>query len=450
MAEATENIQYKLRNGKRKIGVWGTGFIGFSTMAYFAREGIQCIGYDIDNNRVARINDGETPVHYDMESWFGFNVAPLTEEGLLRATQDEEEIMSPDVPVHFISVPTERDGEPWGGALEQTVERIAEYETLPEEPLLLIVESTLTPGMTEDIVLPAVRDSPLALGEDVVVGVAPRRDWFISSDKTLENIPRVFGGQDQRTTEYMESVLGIVCNELEPAPDHNHAELIKSVENAYRHVGITLANQLDRAYPDIDMRTVLRLVGTKWNIPTYHPSVGIGGYCVPVASQYVLAGTEYEDELSILQQTIETDQEQPSVVADAIADHGVDTVTVLGLAYKGDLKVDVLSPTVPIVDSLQQHGIDVRVNDPFYSDQYIEERTGATSVAFPEGLDGTDAVVIVADHSHYSYLPNQRVVETLDSASLVVDNHAIWEDVPLEEHGIEYAYTGAEGWLSSP
>lgn len=448
MSEQPYGIQTKLNAGERKIGVWGTGFIGFSSMAYYANSGIKCIGYDPDAERVKRINEGDVPVHYDMESWLGFETAALANERLVEATTQYEDLLSEEIPVHFLAIPTENDGLPWGGALRKTIERLSMFtEDRPDEPILIVIESTLTPGMTEDIVFPILRDSSLNVGEDVLVGVAPRRDWFVAPNKTLDKIPRVFGGQNRRTTEYMRSVLEIICNNLISAPDHEHAELIKCIENAYRHVGIALANQLARAYPNMDMRTVLQLVGTKWNVPTYYPSVGIGGYCVPVASQYVLSGTEYKERLSLLRAAIETDKEQPYIAADALAERGVDSVAILGLAYKGDLKVDVLSPTIPIVNRLRKHDINVLVNDPYFEDDYIQRATGVDSIPFPEGLCGAEAVLLVADHRRYSYFPNNKVMDALTSCSLVVDNHRVWEDLPFEENGIEYIYTGGPGWL---
>jgi len=281
----------------------------------------------------------------------------------------------------------------------------------------------------------------------LVVGVAPRRDWFISPDKNLRTIPRVIGGQTDEVTAYMESVLAIVCDRLEPASDYRQAELVKSIENAYRHVGISLANQLARAYPDIDMRTVLELVGTKWNVPTYYPSVGTGGYCVPVASQYVLSGTEHEELLTILQDAVETDRQQPILVAEAIAERDISSVAILGLAYKGDLKVDVLSPTIPITQRLQDYDIDVGVHDPMYDDAHIEAETGAESISFPEGLSDREAVLIVADHRQYNYHPYREILEYATDVSLVVDNHKLWEKYLLEDDGIEYMYTGDSGWL---
>lgn len=448
MDVSPERIRQNLKSGNSQIGVWGTGFIGFSTIAYYGNEGVQCIGFDPDRNRVERINSGKVPVHYDMESWLGFRTNPLVEDGLVKATTDYGELLSRDVPVHFVAVPTEQDGQPWKGALEQTAERLAEFDDVPDHPILVVIESTLTPGMTDDIVLPILEDSDLDLGTDIVVGVAPRRDWFLSPDKKLPTISRVFGGQNEWATDYMRTVLEIVCEDLVESPNHRHAELVKSVENAYRHVGITLANQLDSAYPDLDIREVLRMVGTKWNVPTYYPSVGIGGYCVPVASQYVLSGTDREDELSILQETARRDRDQPKLVADAVADGGYESVTVLGLAYKADLKVDVLSPTVPIVSRLQEHGLEVAVHDPLYDDRYIENTTGATSVPFPEGMGNADAVILVTDHRKYRAIPDNRILAALEDCELVIDNHRVWEEISFEDAGVEYHYTGDQGWLS--
>lgn len=441
------DIASKLRAGERSVGVWGNGFIGFSTMAHFAESGINCVGYDIDDNLVASINDGEIPVD-NLEYWLGFETEPLVKDGLFEATTNESRLLKEDVAVHFLAIPTEKDGIPWDGALRDVMQQLVTIAADREEPILVVVESTLTPGTSEDVIVPIIEESDLTLGEDLLFGVAPRRDWFISPDKNLRSLPRVFGGADERTTELMERVLGVVCRNLVPAPDHEHAELVKSIENAYRHVGITLANQLSRGYPDTDMREVLQLVGTKWNIPTYHPSVGTGGYCIPLASQYALQGSKHEEELSLLSETIETDRQQPRIVADAIAERGIDSTVVLGLAYKGDVKVDTLSPTLPIVDRLVERGVDVSVHDPHYDDRYIEDATDVESVSFPDGLKGTEAVLIVAGHRKYTYTTHESILDALDECALVLDNQRIWEEIAFDETDIEYVYTGGEGWLT--
>lgn len=442
-----DDVVQAILSGDGRIAVWGTGFIGFSTMAHFANEGIESVGYDIDEDQVTTINRGEVPVE-TLKYWLGFDVEELVKEGLLYAETDYEKLISDDVYAHFIAIPTEKDGEPWEKPLEDVLEKIVQMKTgTRDHPAIVVVESTLTPGMSEDVGLPILRNSPLKLGEDVLFAVAPRRDWFTATDKKLPDVPRVVGGRSDKAEEHLLSILGLVCDNLTIASDHTHAEMVKSVENAYRHMGIGLANQLTRAYPDKNIREVLELAATKWNIPAYFPSVGVGGYCIPLASQYVRSGAENTTELDILEKVIETDREQPRIVADSLVDRGMESVAILGLTYKGDVKVDVLSPTIPIAERLQEYGVRVSVHDPYYGDEYIEARTGATAISFPDELPDHEAVVVAAGHRQYNYTQNDIILRYMQDASLVIDNTTLWEDVPFENHGIEYFYTGAEGWL---
>ena len=95
--------------------------------------------------------------------------------------------------------------------------------------------------------------------------------------------------------------------------------MVKSVENAYRHMDITLANQLSVAFPKDNMREVLKLVGTKWNLETFHPGIGTGGYCIPLSSRYVLSQIKNKNKLTLLRETIKTDDNMGSIIANSIA-----------------------------------------------------------------------------------------------------------------------------------
>jgi len=277
----------KLIEGKAKLAVWGTGYIGFSTMANFAAQGVVTVGTDVSPDIVSAINAGRIPVP-NMEYWLGFDTRYLVESKMMRATLDWKEVLSSEFAVHMIAIPTEKGAMPWDGALEDVTKKLANGLTRSDDPPLVIIESTLTPKKTDELVIPTFEKNGVRVGKDVLVGVAPRRDWFISPEKNLRTLPRIIGGTTPETTEAMRDVLSIVCDRLVPAPDHRHAEIVKSVENAFRHVEITLANQLSLAYPSLNMIEVLKLVGTKWNVGVYHPSFGSGGYCLG-AQEYVVA-----------------------------------------------------------------------------------------------------------------------------------------------------------------
>jgi nucleotide sugar dehydrogenase len=442
------SLRRQLLEGQRKIGVWGCGYIGFSTMANFAARGVVCVGTDTSPAIVSSINSGRSPVA-NMEYWLGFDTKYLAQSGMMSATEDWQRLLDPEFAVHMIAIPTEKGDKPWDGALEDVTNKIAQRVSKPDEPGLVIIESTLTPKKTDGLVIPILESHHIEVGKDILLGVAPRRDWFISAEKNLKSLPRVVGGTTRETTDVMVEVLGIICDHLIPAEDHKHAEIVKSVENAFRHVEITLANQLSLAYPTLNMTEVLRIVGTKWNVGTYHPSFGSGGYCIPLSSHYVLEGAERPEHLTILKETIATDSSLPIKVADVVADKGLKNVGILGLAYKGDLKVHVLSPTIRITRRLMERSVTVKVNDPYYTSEEIKKLTGAESFEFPQGLSEFDCILIVAGHRLYRAISESQLKSCLTNCRLILDNiEETWRDFDWKSTRIRYLVAGDKNWTT--
>ena len=416
-------------------------------MANFAAAGVTCVGTDVSSEIVSSINRGLIPVS-NMEYWLGFDTKYLVESGMMTSTTDWKKLLTNEFAVHMIAIPTEKGEKPWDGALEDVITKIASNFRALDKPSVVVVESTLTPNKTDTLVIPIFEKHGIKLGKDVMLGVAPRRDWFISPEKNLKSLPRIVGATDQDSTKVILDVLSIVCDRLIPAPDHKHAEIVKSVENAFRHVEITLANQLSLAYPGLNMTEVLRLVGTKWNVGTYHPSFGTGGYCIPLSSKYVLEGAEDPEPLTLLKDTVTTDEMLPLLIADRIADTGFKSVGILGLSYKGDLKVHILSPTLRLSKRLAERGVKVRVNDPYYSNDEITRITGAQSFSFPNELSEFDCILIVAGHRAYRAIPESQLKGHLSKCKLIIDNlEETWKNYDWESSGVKYAIVGQENWL---
>jgi nucleotide sugar dehydrogenase len=444
---SAQQLRRQLLEGKRKIAVWGTGYIGFSTMANFAAQGVICVGTDVSEKIVSTINSGKPPVP-NMEYWLGFDTKYLVDSGMMTATVDWKKVLNSDFAVHMIAIPTEKEDKPWDGALADVVTKIGANVSNSSDPPLVIIESTLTPNKTDELVIPNFEKNNLTVGKDVLLGVAPRRDWFISPEKNLRTLPRIVGGTTPMTTKLIIEVLGIVCDTLVPAPDHKHAEIVKSVENAYRHMDITLANQLSLAYPNLNMIEVLKLVGTKWNVNVYHPSFGTGGYCIPLSSKYVLEGAERPEYLTLLKDTVATDSILPEIIANRIAERGFKNVGILGLSYKGDLKVHVLSPTLRISRKLIERRVKVKVNDPYYSAEEIKNLTATETFAFPEGLQEFDCVIIVAGHRKYKAVSEMKLMRELRNCKLVLYNlEETWRAFDWPSAGIEYNIAGDKRWL---
>jgi len=440
------NIKHDLKTGKKKLAVWGLGYIGFSTITHFARTGVTCIGTDPLQRRVDDVNEGKATIP-NLDLWLGFDTRPLAVSKRMYATTNWEEAVKPEVAVHLISVPTEWGGKPHHDFIIDVVNKLSNYKNIPtEHPPLIIVESTLTPTVTDNIIIPLFKKNGLEVGKDILFGVAPRRDWFTAADKGLSLLPRVVGGTTKEATKSMAEVLGIICKNIIQAHDHKHAAIVKSIENAYRHLDIAFANQLSLAYPEMDMTSILQMVGTKWNVNTYHPSFGTGGYCIPLAPQYVLEGAKHPEKLTLLHEALKTDFSQPEAVVESLLKRKVQKVALLGIAYTGDLKVHVLSPALPIAQKLKEKGIDIKVHDPYYSAEEISKLTGCETLSFPQGLQDRDCVLILSPHMHYKFVHKQELLQQLQNTTLILDNMGTWNDLQFPEK-TKYFEAGHAGWL---
>jgi nucleotide sugar dehydrogenase len=222
--------------------------------------------------------------------------------------------------------------------------------------------------------------------------------------------------------------------------------MVKSIENAYRHVEITLANQLSLAYPKENMREVLKLVGTKWNIGTFYPGFGSGGYCIPLSSQYVLQNIKKKKDLTLLRETIKTDKNINLLIARSLVKKKFKNIGVLGLSYKGNLKVSILSPIIPFVKELKKHKMNVKVFDPYYSKKEIHEILGVKSFRFPQDLKQFDCLILAVDHNIFKKKTN-LIFKNLNKVSFILDNNGVWENFKNKLKKHNYHMSGNIGWI---
>lgn len=423
----------QLRANTAHLAVWGLGYIGYSTAEAFAAVDVSVVGYDPDLNRIKTIQ--ARPPH----------------EKII-VSSDISTVLSSDCLVHMIAVPTERDGEPFTGALVSVIKALC--VAVVDGPLrgrqpLVIIESTLTPGTTETVVLPLLAEHGLAVGQHLLLGLAPRRDWFLSEGYGLRELDRIYSGVDERSELAVHNTLLLVNNVLHRAPSHREGELVKCVENAFRHMDITLANELSLAFPDVDMVEVLRLAGTKWNIGTYHPSFGTGGYCIPLSSRYIIRGATHPEHLGLLHRTVETDDRMRLLVADAA--RARPPVVILGIAYKGGIKVDILSPAHAIIEQLRAHCEDLTVHDPMYSNEEIDRVVGGglTTTDVSAALRRARTVLVIPDHPQFAGPPYiEALNHPRENTLVVIDNHGVLANVAWGDH-VVYRRAGSQRWLEN-
>ena len=436
------NYKNLLKSKKFKIAVWGTGYIGLSTMVYFSKKKIRCVGYDVNKEKIKKINSGVIPLP-DLKSWFGFDIKGLVKQNYLKATSNYKDLITDDFLVHFIAIPTEKNGKPYYKPLMNVLSCISKINRGSKNPPLVIVESTLAPKVSDKKIIPFFKKKNLTVGKNILLSIAPRRDWFIEGGKNLESLDRVYGSTDEKSAKVARDVLSIVCKRLHLASSYKVSEMVKSVENAYRHMDITLANQLSLAFPKDNIREVLKLVGTKWNLETFHPGIGAGGYCIPLSSRYILSQVKSVNKLSLLRETIKTDDGMSRFIANSIASKGLRKIGVLGLSYKGDLKVSVLSKVIPLVKSLLKKKLTVKLFDPYFSKREIYDAVKVKTFNFPKDLSTFDCLIVTVDHKQFKI--KKKILEKyLRKCKLIIDHDGAWKKYNFKNN---YHLSGDHGWL---
>ena len=154
------NYKKLLKSKNFKVAVWGTGYIGLSTMVYFSKKKIKCVGYDIDKNKIKKINSGILPLP-DLRSWFGFDIKQLVKQNYLSATSEYKDLISEEFLVHFIAIPTEKNGKPFYKPLLSVLNNIAKIKTKTKNPPIIIVESTLAPKVSDKKIIPFLKKKKL-------------------------------------------------------------------------------------------------------------------------------------------------------------------------------------------------------------------------------------------------------------------------------------------------
>ena len=433
-----------MRKNDDVLIIWGCGYIGFSDMIFFGKKGIRCIGFDIDTT----IKDQIMKDNYknDLRDWLGFDYKFLFENKMLDIVSDTEDFLFTNIKAYFICVPTESDGKPDMRILFHSVHEIIQLEKKREtDTVAVLIESTTTPGTVAKIYSLLTEE----LDKKVIFGSAPRRDWFLDSGKTIETVPRILGADSLESTEYFYDLLKNVCHNIITASSYQTAEMTKTVENAFRHLDITFANQLADAFPHVDIREVLALAGTKWNINTYYPSFGTGGYCIPLSSEYIIEGAmnEENNRLPLLELVSKYDLDRKTNIADDILPEKSDgIVCFLGIAYKADISVAKNSPALFMIKRLRERGLKVYVNDVMIEDELIGLLTNSESFCIDQAIHDlfplADAIVVYSHHSEYSKSMSS-IVKALPEKCHIYDS-AFSKDIAML-HG-NYHVIGMPSW----
>ena len=448
------------------VAVIGLGYVGLPLAVTLAQAGYRVTGIDLDANKVAAINRGESYIE-DVPSVVlaalraGAAVAAVggrrpgeahdsapfgmlaVEPARLQATTDYAVLAECDAVSICVPTPLNKTGDPDISYIVSAAEQIARYL---HPGMVIVLESTTYPGTTNEVLLPILQrgrdlvrhdgrladgSSSLVVGEDFFVAFSPERVDPGRKDYTTRNTPKVIGGVTPACLEVACAYYGPAIERLVRVSSPEAAELAKLFENTFRMVNIGLANELLLMCEKLglDAWEVLDAAATKpFGFMKFTPGPGLGGHCIPIDPQYLswkLRTLEYNARFIELASEINTEMPRywARKVQDQLNDAGKalkgSTVLVLGVAYKRDVSDLRESPALDIIHLLEQKGARVHYHDPhvpaFQHDGM--EMVGVQDLG--SAVRSADCVVVATDHSWYDWAAIRA------SASLIVDTRHV-------------------------
>jgi UDP-N-acetyl-D-glucosamine dehydrogenase len=427
------------------VGVVGLGYVGLPLAVHAAEKGFDVVGIDVSQGLVDLVNKHRSP--YVNDERFERAISALDKDSL-RATTDYDALREVDTIVICVPTPTD-DNIP---DISYVTKAAAQVAAQLKKGQLVLLESTVSPGMTRDEVLPVLEDvSQLKVGEDFYLAHCPERIDPGNEKFFVGNLNRVVGGITPECTDRAAAFYrSLIDADITPLGSTEEAEFVKSWENSHRNVMIALANSAaiicDAVGMDID--NVMRGLQSKvdqFDLKLASPGIGPGGHCIPEDIHYVIKKARQNGvDTRFLDDAAELNDHMPQHAVqhlrNMIEERGERfddmQVALLGLAYKPDIADLRRSPAVEVGYQLLRRAKGLTVHDPYVPSEKLFK--GATSVkTIDEALAGADVVFIGTAHDVYlKELTPQKLKQ--HGIRYVLDGRNCLDKEPIKQAGIHY------------
>jgi UDP-N-acetyl-D-glucosamine dehydrogenase len=416
-----ERIIQKIKDHQAVVGIVGLGYVGLPLMLRFTEVGFPVLGFDIDEVKVAKLNNGESYIGHIPSSAIAERREQeiLLEEGkkvvLFDATVDYSRTSEADVLVLCVPTPLNRHREPDLSYVRSTVNSLLPH-LRPGQ--MISLESTTYPGTTEEELRSRVEEAGFVVGKDIFLVYSPEREDPGNPIYNTRNIPKVCGGSTRECLQVGQALYGEVMDQVVPLSSTRAAELTKLLENIYRAVNIGLVNELkivaDRM--GIDIHEVIDAAATKpFGFTPFYPGPGLGGHCIPIDPFYLTwKAREYGINTRFIELAGEVNTAMPhwvvGKVMDSLNEKGQSLkgarILVLGLAYKKNVDDPRESPAMEIMEILRSKGAVLSYSDPHVPvfPPMRKHKFDLQSVELtPEALKRVDCVLLATDHDDFPY-----------------------------------------------
>ena len=393
------------------LGVVGLGYVGLPLAVESSKQGLKVIGYDINPERVEMINNGISPIE------------DILNDELSNALNNfhstlDSELLSKCQNI-VISVPTPlTDYQPDLSFVINAAKTVGENLVKNQ---VIILESTTYPGTTIEVLIPNLENtSKLKAGEDFFVGYSPERIDPGNKVWKFKNTPKVVSGINDISTEKIRSFYESIIENIVLVKGTKEAEMVKLLENTYRHVNIALINELAMLCKmlDIDIWEVVNAAKTKpFGFESFKPGPGVGGHCIPVDPEYLSFKTrQIGKPVRFVELAQEINNSMPAYVVSQISEilnkNGKilnnSKILLMGVAYKNDISDMRESPAIDITELLLEKKVDVSYFDPFVKEFSVLGKTINKEDEI-NSFDNYDMLLVLTPHSNFSDIDFSKI-----------------------------------------
>ena len=443
-----QEVPSLLRRGKIRIAVIGLGRIGLPTAAVFARAGALVTGVDIKKAVVDQTNAGkcwltDEPGLSDM-------VKEGASSGRLKATLNAEEAISrADFSIICVPTPVYETKTPDYSAVQKASHTVGRWI---RRGGTVIVESTVGPGIVEELVAPIVQnESGLKAGKDFGLLACPERSDPGNIMQNMKTLPRIIGGLGASTDAAValyEAALGVKAIKVSDPKTANAAKL---TENLFRDVNIALANEFALLFEElgVDAIEVINACASKYNFMPHYPGLGVGGPCLTANSYYLISeGLKAGNIPYLIRMAREINDRMPDhaveLVGEALNEAGKTVkgarVAVLGVAYKPNIKDVQLTPVERLVSRLRDMGAKVEIYDPMYKGETVLGLKCKSTLEL--AVKDADCVVIGTAHDEFKHLDLGELAHLAKMKAGFVDARNVVAPVAVVKAGFAYRGVG--------
>ncbi|KTC95697.1 nucleotide sugar dehydrogenase [Legionella erythra] len=417
----------RIKNKEAMISIVGLGYVGLPLMLRFAEVGYRVIGIDVDERKNQAINQGRSYIqHIPSEQIAGV-------KNYITATADFSQAAEADAIVLCVPTPLDKYREPDLSFVLQTMDSLLPHLRAGQ---VISLESTTYPGTTEEELKTRIESRGFVVGQDIFLVYSPEREDPGNQHFTTATIPKVCGGDTAACLEAGLALYSGVIDKVVPVSSTKVAEMTKLLENIHRSVNIGLVNEM-KILADkmgIDIHEVIDAAATKpFGFVPYHPGPGIGGHCIPIDPFYLTwKAREYGLHTRFIELAGEINSGMPLWVVNKIADALNErtkaiknsNILVLGAAYKRNVDDMRESPSLEIIELLQEKGAKVSYSDPHVPalppmrHHHLEMKSVEIT---PQSISQYDCVVLATAHHAFDY------ALIAEHAQLIVDTRAAFK-----------------------